>query len=89
MNSESDLERLDDLLLSLPEENEGMLLSEFDGFCAGLIVCPDLVLPREWVPLVWGDDITSPFVGIDEAQKATGLIMAHYNAVAQSLSPPI
>lgn len=26
-----------------------MLLSEFDGFCASLIVCLENVMPREWL----------------------------------------
>lgn len=88
VKSSSHLQRLDDLLLSLPEENEGMLLSQFDGFCASLIVCPDVVLPGEWLSLVWGDHVAPPFANSEDAQNASGLIMAHYNAVARSLSQP-
>ncbi len=45
-------ERLERELLGLGEE--AMLLEELDGFVAGLIVCPDLIKPSEWLPFVWG-----------------------------------
>jgi uncharacterized protein len=88
MTTDKKLHQLDDLLLSLPPENEPMMTSQFDGFCAGLIVCPDVILPGEWLPLVWGDEITPPFERIEGVQAATDLITGHYNSVAQGLSSP-
>jgi len=87
-HTDAELDRLEDLLSGLPAENEGMLLSEFDGFCAGLLVCPDMILPSEWLPLVWGDEVTASFTSLKEVQSATDLIMGHYNRVARSLTPP-
>ena len=89
MQRDPDLSRLDDLLLSLPEENDGMLLSEFDGLCAGVIVSPQLIPPSDWLPLVWGDEVVAPFETLEAVQEANGLVMAHYNMVAQSLMPPV
>lgn len=89
MTTDKKLQELDELLLSLPAENEGMLVSEFDGFCAGLIVCPDMVRPGEWLPLVWGDEVTPPFERIEDVQAATDLITGHYNAVALGLASPV
>ncbi len=86
---DEDLERLNAVLLSLPVENEGMLLSEFNGLCAGLITGPDMIAPSEWLPLVWGDDVSPVFSSPEEAQSTTAMIMAHYNVVAQSLTPPV
>lgn len=88
MLSDKELDQLDALLLSIPLDDDGMLLSEFDGFCAGLIVCPDMVMPGEWLPIVWGDG-TDRFETLEDAQTATDLISGHYNSVAQSLSPPM
>jgi hypothetical protein len=45
------LKQLDEELLALGEET--MLLEELDGFIAGLLVCPDLIKPGEWLPIVW------------------------------------
>ena len=85
---ESELDALEDLLLSLPAEDDGMLLSEFDGFCAGLVVCPEVIPPGEWLPLVWGDPEGPDFETLEDARRGTELVMAHYNRVAGSLMPP-
>ena len=60
MPSDDRLNALDTLLLSQTDE-DGMLLSEFDGFCAGVIVCPELIKPSEWLPHVWGPNGTPDF----------------------------
>jgi len=87
-HTDAELDRLDALFLEQPPENDGMLLSEFDGFCAGLIVCPDTIPPSEWLPLVWGEDAAPSFDTLGDYQAALDLIMAHYNRVARSLMPP-
>ncbi len=48
------LKQLDEELLALGEET--MLLEELDGFIAGLLVCPDLIKPGEWLPIIWNRD---------------------------------
>lgn len=87
MLSDDELDRLDELLLSAPMEAEGMLLSEFDGFCAGLVVSPEMILPGEWLPCVWGSNMDH-LETLDDEQGITDLIMRHYNVVALSLTPP-
>jgi len=42
------LKQLEQHLAALPEE--AMLLSELDGYLAGVLVCPDMILPSEWLP---------------------------------------
>lgn len=54
-----------------------MLLSEFDGFCAGVIVCPEMIAPSEWLPLVWGSGGIPQFEAEEELQNALDLIMGH------------
>jgi len=87
MESDAHLIALDELFLSKTDE-DGMLLSEFDGFCAGVIVCPEPVPPSEWLPHVWGSNGTPEFESEDALQSALDLIMGHYNDVAQTLMPP-
>ena len=81
------LEKLEELLSALP--GEPMLASTLDGFVAGILVCPTLVLPSEWLPEVWGANVaidpTPVFETEQQAKDVTGLIMAHYNAVARAL----
>ncbi|WP_375381098.1 UPF0149 family protein [uncultured Sphingomonas sp.] len=80
------LRRLDGALASLPPESDAMLLSELDGYLAGVVVCPELVLPGEWLPVVWGEDEVSPFEDEREAQWYAGLVVEHYNSIIASLA---
>ena len=80
------LKQLDEELLNLGEE--AMLLEELDGFVAGLLVCPDLIKPGEWLPIIWnrdGGDQQPAFDDLDHANQVLGLIMEHYNSVARTL----
>lgn len=81
------LRRLDNALAGLPADSDAMLLSELDGYLAGVIVCPELILPSEWLPLVWNSDGDgSPFADEREAQWYVELVMEHYNALIRTLS---
>ena len=80
------LKQLDEELLALGEET--MLFEELDGFIAGLLVCPDLIKPGEWLPIIWnrdGGDQQPAFDDLDHANRVLGLIMEHYNSVAHTL----
>lgn len=87
MLTDTDLDELDALLLAIPEEAGGMLLPELDGFFAGLVVSPEMILPGEWLPLVWGENGTEVFETLEDMQRLTDLVMRHYNDVASSLTP--
>ncbi len=45
--TEDDLERLEAFLMSLGEE--AMTLNELHGYLTGIIVCPEMILPKEWL----------------------------------------
>jgi uncharacterized protein len=75
MSSDDRLEALDSLLLSVTDEG-GMLLSEFGGLCAGVIVCPDLIPPCEWMPLFWGANGMPQFASENGLQKALDLVVS-------------
>ena len=51
-----DLDALDDFLMSDRAPSESMMLSDLDGFLTGIAVGPELVLPSEWLPLIWGGE---------------------------------
>lgn len=80
------LKQLEKELLALGEET--MLVEELDGFLAGLLVCPELIKPGEWLPIVWGqhsDDPQSTFDNLEHVNRVLGLLMEHYNDVARTL----
>ncbi|GMO29220.1 MULTISPECIES: UPF0149 family protein [Bradyrhizobium] len=78
--------QLEKELLALGED--AMLLDELDGFIAGLLTCPELIRPNDWLPVVWHEnsaDQTPVFENLDHANRVLGLVMAHYNDVARTL----
>ena len=69
--------------------DEAMLLTELDGFLAGILVCPDLIMPGEWLPIVCGGgnkEAAPVFENTKQAEQLVGLIMERYNAVAATFS---
>lgn len=85
-HTQKQLTQLAERLIALPPENDGMLLSEFDGFVAGILVCPEMILPGEWLPVVWGEEIVPHFASMDQASATLDAVMAHYNRVARGLA---
>jgi uncharacterized protein len=80
---------LEKKLDELAEDCEPMLVGQLEGFLAGIIVCPDLIMPSEWLPLVW--DTTSEgegpiFQSTKQAQKLISLVMEHYNATVADIN---
>jgi len=72
-------------LLDLDEE--AMLLEVLDGFIAGVLVCPEMIPPSVWLPLVWnGQDGEPAFENVTHANRVMGLVMEHYNGVARARS---
>ncbi|ABE39459.1 YgfB and YecA [Rhodopseudomonas palustris BisB5] len=79
------LAQLEDELCALGPD--AMLVEELDGFVAALLVCPELIKPGEWLPVVCdaGDEESSPFEDLAHANRVFALIMEHYNSVAATL----
>ncbi len=75
-----DLEALDDFLMSDRAPSERMMLSDLDGFLTGIAVGPELVLPSEWLPLIWGGEAPE-FTDEAEAKTILGTIMGRYNEI--------
>jgi uncharacterized protein len=79
-----DLDALDAFLNSDLAPDESMGLSDLDGFLAGLAVSPELIMPSEWLPVVWGSE-EPDFESVDQAQAILGVIMARYNEIVRLL----
>ncbi|MCC6890130.1 MAG: UPF0149 family protein [Hyphomicrobiales bacterium] len=80
-----DLEALDDFLMSERAPPDSMLLSDLDGFLTGIAVGPELVMPSEWLPLVFGGD-GPVFADLDESRAILGIIMARYNEILRQVA---
>ena len=82
--TDADLDRLDLYLSELGDD--AMLLSELDGYLAGVIVCPEMIQPSEWLSQVWGEGHV--FESPEEAQELLPIVMAFYNEVARAIGRP-
>jgi yecA family protein len=66
-----DLDLLDHFLMSDAAPDNGMALSDLDGFLTGILVGPDLIMPSEWLPHVWGGE-EPVFEGTNRRGKSWG-----------------
>ena len=84
--TEADLQRLD-YLLACQEDEDVMMVSGLDGYLTGILVCPELIMPAEWMPGIWGE-AGPAFDSEAEANEVLGLIMALYNDITDRLDDP-
>ena len=61
-----------------------MTIAELEGYVAALIVCPEMILPSEWLPGVWGGE--HEFADVAEAEATIAAVMGHYNRIARELA---
>jgi len=86
MHTNAEINHLEELLSNLEVMPETMCVSELDGYVAGLLLCPEMIMPSEWLPEVWGLDSEPEFEDIEQALATMGAVMAHYNRVAENLA---
>jgi uncharacterized protein len=79
---EAELDRLAEFLQGC---KGAMNIEEVDGFFAALIAGPEVVAPSEYLPHVFGGDMSNVFDGTDEANDILGLMMRHWNVIANTL----
>jgi uncharacterized protein len=79
--------RLDDILADLPIDGEPMLLTELDGYLTGVVVCPELIMPGEWLPPIWGGGYGegAPFDDPVDVQLFADMVLARYNEIIRDL----
>ena len=83
-DTDPELDRLQGALNAIPAERDGMTIAELDGYVAALIVCPDTILPSEWLSGVWGGE--HEFADVAEAEATIAAVMGHYNRIARELA---
>jgi uncharacterized protein len=79
-----DLDALDDYLLSDHAPGDSMGLSDLDGFLTGIVVGPELILPSEWLPVIWGGE-EPEFETEAEMRIVLGSIMGRYKEIVGCL----
>lgn len=83
--TDDDFDLLEDFLLSDKVGDDAMTVSVLDGFLTGIVVGPEMIMPSEWMPVIWGERGAS-FSGPDEAEEICGLVIARYNQIIFELA---
>ena len=78
------LRQLEKFLYSDAVSEDALLLSELDGFIAGIAVCPALIMPSEWIPVIWAGE-EPVFENEAQAQNIMSILMGYYNDVIHAL----
>lgn len=79
----NELDRLSEILGSLSPF--AMNLEMLDGFLTALICSPNLTLPNEYIPIIFGDDEDVAFDSQEVAMEFFNLTMRHWNFIADEL----
>jgi uncharacterized protein len=84
--TDAELDRLGNFL-NAGESDNAMNLEELDGFFAALIAGPEAVMPSEYLPEIFGGDLSeaSVFTSPEEADEIMALMMRHWNTIAETL----
>ena len=84
--TDTELESLGEFLRKC-KGGKAMNIEEVDGFFSALIAGPEVVMPSEYLPEVFGGEVsdTCEFAGLDEANDILGLMMRHWNTIAAAL----
>lgn len=85
--SEAEFDELDRFLVSDAMPDECMDISMLDGFLTALLIGPNMIMPSEWLPHVWGETAEQPmrWESAQQAKRMTAFIMRHMNDIAWQL----
>jgi len=79
------LDALDAFLSSDQSPPDSMMLSDLDGFLTAIAIGPELIMPSEWLPVIWGDD-EPVFTDEAEMQGVLGGILSRYNQIRDEIT---
>lgn len=80
--SDEELDRVEVFLRSI-RNGRALTLEGLDGLFCALVAGPELVMPSEYLPAVWGGELSdeNAFESEAAAQAMIGLMMRHWNAI--------
>ncbi len=74
----NDKKTLKNLLAMSKEPDDTFSLDELLGYMFGLAMTPDVIVPDEWMPIIFGGEIPT-FDSIEQMQTMTGSLIEVYN----------
>lgn len=85
--SEDELNELDNFLSRDEMPEASMDPAMLDGFLTAIVVGPTVLLPSQWMPVVFGETAEQrvPWTGIAEMERINALIFRHMSAIIETL----
>ena len=84
--SGDELHQLEHFLLFDVDTDDVMTLEMADGFLHAIAIGPTTVLPRQWLPKIWGTrDVMPPMSSAEQLNHILDLAMRHYNGIIAGL----
>jgi uncharacterized protein len=83
--SDADVERLRAILDSGRGGENCMTIEAVDGLFACLVCSPEIVMPGQWMPAVWGG-AGPEYQSMEEANEIIGLLMRMWQEVARTIN---
>jgi uncharacterized protein len=86
--SDFEFDRLEMILSQLQGDRVIRTLEGIDGFFAALVCSPSLVPPGEYLPEIWGEDLSEQdeLSSLEQVQDLLNLLSRHWNAVTRAFS---
>ena len=82
--TDDDIDMLDTFLMSDDMCDDGMTLPIMDGFLTAIAIGPEIVMPGEWLPKIWGSE-PPEWKSELHAELIISTIMARYNEILRSV----
>lgn len=77
---DDDLDFIDTILEKYGGKDSIINASELDGFLTAIVSGPDMIMPSEWLPAIWGDEEASPeWESEEEVTRFMSLVMIMMN----------
>jgi uncharacterized protein len=85
--NDAECARMDAMLARFRSEYAMNNREEIDGFFAALICSPDIAKPSEYLPEIWGGEMTydEAFVDREQLLDFLGLLMRHWDSIVRIL----
>lgn len=87
--SDDEINELAMLLAAQWAPQTTMDVEQLDGFLAGLICAPRVVMPSQYMPVIFGDDGMPEFPDSATMQRFFELLMRRNNQIAEALNAPV
>ncbi|MEI7456533.1 MAG: UPF0149 family protein [Nitrosomonadales bacterium] len=87
--SDTEIDELDEFLLSDDTPESCMDISMLDGFFTSLVLNPKLFMPSDYLPWIWdseeGEEAPG-FTSMEQANRIMALLMRYYNGVLEAIA---